>query len=149
VLVRWFLLLGLLVLAACAPRAARPDARDERRGAVGEGLASFYGPGLAGRPTASGERFNPDAYTAAHRSARFGTCLRVVNLENGRSVKVRVNDRGPFVAGRVIDVSQAAARVLGMLERGLARVRLFACGGERGDAPPHVLDDALADLEAG
>jgi rare lipoprotein A len=135
---RWLWALALLALVGCAQRSARPDERargDERRGAVGEGIASFYGPGFAGRPTASGERFDPDALTAAHRSARFGSCLRVVNLDNGRSVRVRVNDRGPFVAGRVIDVSMAAARALGMLEKGLARVRLFRCAEERSEAP--------------
>ena len=98
------------------------------RSYMGEGLASFYGPGLHGRPTASGERFNQNALTAAHRKERFGSCVRVVNMENGRTVDVRVNDRGPFVEGRVIDVSKAAAAKLGMLDKGVVRVRLYRCG---------------------
>jgi rare lipoprotein A len=140
--------LGLWLMAGCAPRAARPDPVPGRevsrprpgepdggsdapgkspRPYVGEGLASFYGPGLHGRPTASGEKFNQEAMTAAHRTLRFGTCLKVVNMENGRSVEVRVNDRGPFKEGRIIDVSLAAARKLDMVEKGLARVRLYHC----------------------
>ncbi|MCI0572315.1 MAG: septal ring lytic transglycosylase RlpA family protein [Myxococcaceae bacterium] len=118
-------------------RAARPT-REERPAPeesvrpMSEGLASFYGKAFAGRPTASGERFHPEAFTAAHRTLRFGSCLRVVNVENGRSVQVRVNDRGPFVKGRILDVSLGAARRLGMVERGLARVRLYPCGGRPG-----------------
>ena len=123
-------MVGLGALAGCAPRATRPTPREEPpppRAYLEEGLASYYGPGLAGRPTASGEKFNPKAFTAAHRKLPFGACLRVVNMENGRSVEVRVNDRGPFVQGRVVDVSTAAAKQLGMMEKGLARVRLYRC----------------------
>ena len=88
------------------------------------GIASYYGPGLHGRKTASGERFNQNAMTAAHRSAPFGSLLKVTNTVNGRSVVVRVNDRGPFVRGRVVDVSTVAARQLGMTGRGLTKVRI-------------------------
>lgn len=88
------------------------------------GVASYYGPELQGRRTASGERFNKEALTAAHRTAPFGARLRVTNLANGRSVVVRVNDRGPFVRGRIVDVSQGAARQIGMQGRGIARVRV-------------------------
>jgi rare lipoprotein A len=88
------------------------------------GIASYYGPGFHGRKTASGERFNQNAMTAAHRSAPFGSMLKVTNVSNGRSVLVRVNDRGPFVRGRVVDVSTIAARQLGMTGRGLAKVRI-------------------------
>ena len=94
---------------------------------MAEGLASYYGEALRGHRTASGERFDPDALTAAHRSLAFGTCMRVENAGNGRSVRVRVNDRGPFVKGRIVDVSQAAARALDFLREGVARVRLFRC----------------------
>ena len=94
---------------------------------MSEGLASYYGESLRGQRTASGERFDPDAFTAAHRSLAFGTCMRVENARNGRSVRVRVNDRGPFVKGRIVDVSQAAARALDFLREGVARVRLFLC----------------------
>lgn len=133
-----------LVTGCASSRAARPESasRSEEPAAgrsraeppdkgnrpyLGEGLASYYGPGLHGRPTASGERFNQNAMTAAHRTLRFGTCLRVVNMENGKSVQVRVNDRGPFKEGRIIDVSLAAARKLEMVDKGLARVRLYRC----------------------
>ena len=88
------------------------------------GIASFYGSKFQGRRTASGERFNNSAMTAAHRSAPFGSQLRVTNISNGRSVVVRVNDRGPFVRGRVVDVSGVAARQLGMQGSGLTRVRV-------------------------
>lgn len=111
---------------ARAPSEQRPPPAAERP--LAEGKASFYGPGFEGRPTASGERFDPGAMTAAHRTLRFGTCLRVRNLDNGREARVRVNDRGPYALGRILDVSTAAARVLGMIERGVARVRLFRCG---------------------
>jgi rare lipoprotein A len=128
-------MVGLGVLAGCAPRATQPP-REEKpppaRAWLEEGLASYYGPGLAGRPTASGEKFNPQKLTAAHRKLPFGACLRVVNMENGRSVEVRVNDRGPFVQGRVVDVSLAAAKQLDMLEKGLARVRLYRCADRAG-----------------
>jgi rare lipoprotein A len=88
------------------------------------GMASYYGPGMQGRKTASGERFNQAAFTAAHRTAPFGSRLQVTNTANGRSVIVRVNDRGPFIRGRVVDVSTVAARQLGIVGRGVARVRV-------------------------
>ncbi len=88
------------------------------------GIASYYGTKFHGRRTASGERFNNGAMTAAHRSAPFGSHLKVTNVANGRSVVVRVNDRGPFVRGRIVDLSQSAARQIGMKGRGLTRVRL-------------------------
>jgi len=88
------------------------------------GQASYYGKELAGRKTASGERFNPAGMTAAHRSLPFGTRLRLTNLGNGRAVVVRVNDRGPFVRHRAIDVSLAAAQALGFVGRGTARLRI-------------------------
>ena len=88
------------------------------------GVASWYGPGFHGRRTASGEVYDQDALTAAHRSLPFGTRVRVTNLENGRAVEVRINDRGPFVGGRVIDVSRAAARVIGLIGPGVGRVRV-------------------------
>lgn len=93
-----------------------------------QGIASFYGRGFAGRPTATGERFNPEAMTAAHRSLPFGTRVRVTNVRNGRSVVVRINDRGPFIRGRVIDLSTGAARTLGMIGSGLAPVRIEVLG---------------------
>jgi rare lipoprotein A len=88
------------------------------------GMASYYGSELAGNRTASGERFDPGQMTAAHRSLPFGSMVRVTNTSNGDSVVVRINDRGPFSRGRVIDVSQAAAREIGMHRSGTARVKL-------------------------
>lgn len=87
------------------------------------GYASFYGGSLHGGPTASGERFNKHMMTAAHRTLPFGTRVRVTNTRNGRSVEVRINDRGPFGGrGRIIDVSEAAARRLGMIDAGVVPV---------------------------
>ena len=131
-LVGW--MVGLGALAGCAPgrEVVRPEKPPPARAWLEEGLASYYGPGLAGRPTASGEKFNPRKLTAAHKKLPFGTCLRVVNMENGRSVEVRVNDRGPFVQGRVVDVSLAAAKQLDMLKKGLARVRIYRCADRAG-----------------
>lgn len=88
---------------------------------VEEGIASWYEEnGL----TASGEPYRKDELTAAHRTLPFGTVVKVINLENGRSVIVRINDRGPFVRGRIIDLSYAAAKELGIIEKGLAKVRI-------------------------
>lgn len=88
------------------------------------GVASFYGRRFQGRRTASGERYDAHALTCAHPRAPFGTRLRVTELESGRSVVLKVNDRGPFVRDRVIDVSLAAARALGFVQRGVTRVRV-------------------------
>lgn len=86
-----------------------------------QGTASWY---KMGTRTASGERYNPDGLSAAHRTLPFGTRLKVTNLRNGKSVHVRVNDRGPFSRGRVIDVSRGAARQLGMISSGTAKVKV-------------------------
>lgn len=88
------------------------------------GIASWYGPGFHGNRSASGERFNQHDLTAAHRTLPFGTRVRVTNVRTGRSVIVRINDRGPFSRGRVIDLSAAAARAIGMMGTGVAPVRL-------------------------
>ncbi|HWV58556.1 MAG TPA: septal ring lytic transglycosylase RlpA family protein [Longimicrobiales bacterium] len=88
------------------------------------GSASYYANSLAGRKTASGEPYRPEAMTAAHRTLPLGTRVRVTNLSNGRSVVVRVNDRGPFVSGRIIDLSRAAAEELGFIRKGHTRVRI-------------------------
>jgi rare lipoprotein A len=89
-----------------------------------DGIASWYGGKFHGRCTASGEIFNMNHYTAAHRTLPFNTRVRVTNLRNGRYTIVRINDRGPFVRGREIDLSYMAARDIGMLEKGLERVKL-------------------------
>ncbi|SHL13973.1 septal ring lytic transglycosylase RlpA family protein [Phytopseudomonas punonensis] len=89
-----------------------------------EGKASYYGKAHHGNRTASGERFNQNALTAAHRTLPFGTMVRVTNLNNDRSVVVRINDRGPFARGRIIDVSRKAAESLDMIRSGVAPVRV-------------------------
>jgi len=91
-----------------------------------EGKVSYLARKFTGRKTASGERFDPNALTMAHKTLPFGTMVRVTNLRNGKSVHVRVNDRGPFIAGRVADLSLAAAHQLDMLRAGVAHVRLEA-----------------------
>ncbi|MFN5966277.1 MAG: septal ring lytic transglycosylase RlpA family protein, partial [Pseudanabaena sp.] len=88
------------------------------------GMASWYGPGFDGNYSASGEIFNASDLTAAHPSLPFGTLVRVVNMDNGQSVVVRINDRGPYAHGRVIDVSTAAANMIGLISSGVAPVRL-------------------------
>jgi rare lipoprotein A len=88
------------------------------------GIASYYGTKYHGKPTASGEVFDMNDLTAAHPKLAFGTRVKVTHLENNRSVIVRINDRGPFVQGRVIDLSQAAAAELQMVQSGLAQVKL-------------------------
>jgi peptidoglycan lytic transglycosylase len=116
-------LLVLVVSTSCAlwrPPAPRPV----RTGPAQTGTASWYGGKFHGRRTASGERFDQSRLTAASRSLPLGSRARVTNLENGRSVEVEITDRGPFARGRVLDVSQAAARALGMVEDGTARVRI-------------------------
>lgn len=116
------LLLGLIALAGCASggAAAQVGAAD----AVEEGLASYYAPRFHGQRTASGERYDEAAYTAAHRTHPFGTLVRVTNQTNGRTIDVRINDRGPFVRGRIIDLSHAAARELGMVQDGVVQVQV-------------------------
>jgi rare lipoprotein A len=103
---------------------ARRSARTEAAAPHGSGEASYYAPGFEGRSTASGEPYRSSAFTAAHRTLPFGTRVRVTNVRNGRSVVVRVNDRGPFHARRVIDLSRAAAAELGLVRRGRGTVRL-------------------------
>jgi len=91
---------------------------------LGTGVASYYGRRFHGRLTANGERFNMNAMTAAHKTLAFGTRVRVTNPRNGRSVVVRINDRGPFIKGRTIDLSRGAAQRIGMISSGHARVKL-------------------------
>jgi rare lipoprotein A len=88
------------------------------------GIASWYGPGFHGRQTANGERYDMFGLTAAHRSLPFGTKVRVTNRQNGKSVVVRINDRGPYVGQRVIDLSRGAAQAVSMTETGIAPVKL-------------------------
>jgi rare lipoprotein A len=91
-----------------------------------EGTASFYAGQFHGRKTANGETFNMDQLTAAHPSLPFGTWVRVTNLRNGKDVVVRINDRGPFVKGRIIDLSASAAKKIGIMQLGVVQVKLEA-----------------------
>jgi rare lipoprotein A len=95
------------------------------------GAASWYGRELAGHPTASGDPFRPELRTAAHPSLPFGTVVKVTRLDTGRSVRVVVNDRGPYAGGRIIDLTQGAARRLDMLDAGVVRVELRVVGCRR------------------
>lgn len=124
------LVLGLALISGCASTTARrPGRGGEITSRASEtGMASFYTVRSSGRRTASGERLDAKALTAAHRTLPFGTRVRVTNLENGRDIVVTINDRGPFRRGRVIDVSMAAARALGFVQDGLARVRVQVVG---------------------
>lgn len=118
----WILALVVLVApVGCA--GSRPPGSDLER-EVQVGFASYYGSRFHGGRTASGERYDEKALTAAHRTLPFGTKVQVTNLANGKSVVVTITDRGPFTKGRVIDVSRRAARKLDFLRDGTTRVRL-------------------------
>ena len=122
---RWpLLLLCLAVLAALAPGCARRPPPER-------GLASWYGKRYAGRPTASGERFRPSRRTAAHKTLPFGTVVRVTRSDTGARTRVVINDRGPFVEGRIIDLSRRAARRIDLLEDGVAPVEIKVVGCRR------------------
>ncbi len=110
------------------------------------GNASWYGTVFHGRSTASGEKYNQDKMTAAHKTLPFGTVVRVTNLGNKKSVVVRINDRGPFVRGRVIDVSRAAARQLDMIGTGTARVRIETVAGQGADTVPASIVSGAGDV---
>jgi rare lipoprotein A len=104
--------------------AIEPASEPELGDPIGDGVASYYADKFNGRRTASGETFHNGGYTAAHRSLPFGSKVRVTNPVNGKSVVVRINDRGPFHGGRVIDLTKSAASALGIVQRGHGRVRL-------------------------
>jgi rare lipoprotein A len=132
---RQYRLLGLglavcaLVMAGCASsKSARPATAPPAPGTRIVGFASWYGSRHQGHATASGEAYDMNKLTAAHRTMPFGTRLRVTNIENGRSVVVRVNDRGPWVNDRVLDVSLAAAKALGMVGDGVTKVEVVVLG---------------------
>ena len=143
----------LVVLAACSGK-HMPVSHPAARASEFEGLASYYAEPYHGRRTASGEVFDTyAAMTAAHRTLPFNTVVRVQNTANGKAVEVRINDRGPFIAGRIIDLSVRAARAIDMLRPGVVLVKLqilsqgtvprrTACGEPR-DA---IQDDALEPL---
>lgn len=120
---RWLCLAALVLLASCtSPAPSKRSAQDWRL--YESGKASWYGAKFHLRKTASGERYNMFAMTAAHKKLPFGTYVRVTNLKNGRACVVRINDRGPFIRGRVIDLSAEAAKQIGVYSAGVAPVRL-------------------------
>ncbi|CAA7615933.1 septal ring lytic transglycosylase RlpA family protein [Magnetospirillum sp. SS-4] len=122
------ILAAILALVAGAVPAAASAGVTPLHGQEFTGLASWYGPGLRGKPTASGETFNPKALTAAHPTLPFGTLVEVSRVNRKKSVVVVITDRGPFVAGRAIDLSRAAARRLHMSYLGTAEVRIQVIG---------------------
>ncbi len=117
---------ALTLIAGCSHRSARVNAplAPARIGSTETGVASWYGVPYHGRRAASGEVYDMEQLTAAHRTLPFQTWVEVTNLANGKQVDVRINDRGPFIKGRILDLSQAAARDIDMLRAGTARVRL-------------------------
>ncbi len=131
---RLLILIPLLFLGACVHLPPKQDAPSQpilriyapKPWFVEEGIASWYGGRWIGRLTANGERYRAKDMTAAHKKLPFHTKVRVIDLKTGRSVIVRINNRGPFKKGRIIDLSAEAARALGTYERGLARVRIEA-----------------------
>ncbi len=121
--VRLALIAASLLLAACGGSTPPPMTSVSENWSQ-EGIASWYGPGFDGKRTASGEVYDMEDLTAAHKRLPFGTRVQVQSLDNGRRTEVRINDRGPFVDDRIIDLSMAAARELEMLGPGTARVRI-------------------------
>jgi rare lipoprotein A len=128
------LLAACLMVSACSSLLKGETSLD--LGIKDRGVASWYGEAFHGKQTANGEVFDKTALTAAHRKLPLGSIVRVMNLNNGRVVKVRVTDRGPYVPGRILDLSEAAARELGMVEAGTAPVQLVVLG-EHQFVPPH------------
>jgi rare lipoprotein A len=135
--------LAVLAYGCATTRAPRPVPD------VLEGVASWYGEEFAGRTTANGEIFDPTLLTAAHRTLPFGTVLDITNPETNKTVRVRVNDRGPYIGGRVIDLSYAAAEKIGLVEPGIGKVRIDVVkvgSGER--EPPAPFDVTIAEAPA-
>jgi rare lipoprotein A len=130
-----------LLLSACGivKTSTAPDTRDfgpidtSENAVIEAGIASWYGSKFHGRLTANGETYNMNDLTAAHKTLPFNTVVKVENLDNGNSVIVRINDRGPYIGDRIIDLSRRAARDIGMYEAGIANVRVFLV--EEGDRP--------------
>lgn len=133
----------ILLFSAIAGSAAEKRKKSDGKGLL-SGIASIYASRFHGRHTASGERYNHEALTAAHRSLPFGTLVRVFNLKNGRDIVVRINDRGPFHRGRIIDLSAGAARALGFLRQGMTKVKLEVLHLPGQGPPPKELHELVA-----
>jgi rare lipoprotein A len=119
---KFFIYLSVLLLIACKRKTIPPSSG--KYDGTETGYASYYADKFEGRKTANGEIFNQAKLTAAHKKLPFGSQVLVTNLVNGRSVQVRINDRGPFISGRIIDLTKSAAREIDMLGTGVARVRI-------------------------
>jgi rare lipoprotein A len=145
------LILGLFVVQGCStlsrdqqpqvPPAVTTPGSDGSSATVQPahiGEASWYGPGFQGKKTASGEIFDDSKLTAAHKTIPLGSKAKVTNLTNGKTVEVKINDRGPFIDGRMVDLSQAAAKALGMIDRGTARVQIDLLP----DAPTMTMEES-------
>ena len=144
----WILML-LLVSAGCAKKYPAPRVIVAKPGWHETGIASWYGHPYHGRRAADGSVYDMEKMTAAHPSLAFGTKVRVERLDNHKRVEVRITDRGPFVAGRIVDLSRAAARALDMLGPGTARVRITVLkpGSGRSDAAPCGIALALLTMK--
>lgn len=132
---------GVLLVAGCGRRSAARLPAPARVGSSETGIASWYGVPYHGRASASGEIFDMEKLTAAHRELPFQTWVEVTNLSNGKRVNVRITDRGPFARGRIIDLSRAAARQLDMLRTGTAQVRLKVIPAPMNEPPVNALDN--------
>lgn len=141
------LVYGLFIwlLAGCYehPRQEKIDQKD----VIQTGLASWYGPGFHGRLTSSRERYDQEELTAAHRTLPFDTIVEVVSTENGESVEVRINDRGPYAGNRIIDLSRAAAGEIGMIDDGVAEVELILV--EAGGPLPENINERTYTIQLG
>lgn len=127
------IILGIFVLTGCGMSRETLDAdyaSTENARAIENGISSWYGPNFHGKLTANGEIYDMDGITAAHRTLPFGTILLVENLDNGKTVQVRINDRGPYAKNRIIDLSRGAAERIDMIGPGTARVRLYLLEGD-------------------
>jgi len=136
------LMLGMLFSAGCGRRTTARLPAPARIGSTETGIASWYGVPYHGRRSASGEIYDMEKLTAAHPALPFQTWVEVTNLSNGKQVDVRITDRGPFVRGRIIDVSMAAARQLDMVRSGTARVKLKVIAAPVNEPPVNALDSS-------
>ncbi|MDZ7808563.1 MAG: septal ring lytic transglycosylase RlpA family protein [Gracilimonas sp.] len=131
--VTFIIVLGIFVLTGCGMSKETLDAdyaSTENARAIENGISSWYGPNFHGKLTANGEIYDMNGITAAHRTLPFGTILLVENLDNGKTVQVRVNDRGPYAKNRIIDLSKGAAERIEMIGPGTARVRIYLLEGD-------------------
>ena len=125
---RFFLMMVVIVMAFVSCSSGKKVLGGKSKGKTMTGMASYYANKFNGRKTASGERYRSKKLTAAHRTLPFGTMVKVTNLKNGKSVVVKINDRGPYAKGRIIDLSGAAAKQIAMVSDGVVKVRVELTG---------------------